>query len=45
MIKDSVSLLISASYPGKVGHTSFLGPLEAEPGPMVEITVRHILSH
>lgn len=43
--KDSVSLLISEACQRKGGHMSLSGPPEDQPGPRIEITGRHILSH
>lgn len=45
VVKVSVSLLISEACQRKGGHMSLLGPPEDQPGPRIEITGRHILSH
>lgn len=45
VVEDSVLLLISEGFHRKGGHMSFWGPQEAEPEPIVEITIRHIWAH
>lgn len=45
VVEDSVGLLISEAYHRKGCQMSFLGPVDAEPEPVVEISIRPILSH